>query len=131
MSIPEISINLDTKCTQCGAKGAAQNGLCLKCITKKITKEGIMSERKIVKLPVDKLSAKVKMIEIKEEGAVVERRLITEATIQYEGTPAKLDYILWLLQGGQSVEVTFSSPQFSMEIKEAREIESKEPAMAN
>lgn len=68
----------------------------------------------VVKIAVDKLSAKVKMVEIKEEGEVVERRLITEAVIQYEGTPAKLDSVLWLLQGGHDVDITFSSPQLSL-----------------
>lgn len=29
-----IEIDLDAKCKRCGDKGAAQNGLCLKCITK-------------------------------------------------------------------------------------------------
>ena len=77
-----------------------------------------------VELPIEKLSAKVKMVEIKEEGEVVERKLITEATIQYEGTPAKLDKILWLLQAGRDVDVTFSSKQLSLGIEE------KEPALA-
>ena len=33
-----IHINFDAKCSQCGDKGAADNGLCLKCITKNIGK---------------------------------------------------------------------------------------------
>jgi hypothetical protein len=46
----EIKINLDARCSRCGAKGAAQNGLCLTCtgddIVKKLRKEGNMSEVK-------------------------------------------------------------------------------------
>jgi len=31
-----IKINLDKRCSQCGRKGATQNGLCLGCIKKRI-----------------------------------------------------------------------------------------------
>jgi len=31
-----IEIDLDKKCVRCGEKGATQNGLCLKCVTKAI-----------------------------------------------------------------------------------------------
>jgi hypothetical protein len=33
---PIITIDMDRKCSECGRKGAAQNGLCLNCITKRI-----------------------------------------------------------------------------------------------
>ena len=33
---PIININLDRKCSKCGAKGALDNGICLKCLTKSI-----------------------------------------------------------------------------------------------
>lgn len=32
-----IEIDLDKKCKKCGEKGATQNNLCLKCITKALT----------------------------------------------------------------------------------------------
>ena len=34
-----IKIDFDKRCSQCGAKGAAQNGLCLKCIEKRMLTE--------------------------------------------------------------------------------------------
>ena len=34
-----ITIDLDKRCSQCGAKGAAPNGLCLKCIKKRLLPE--------------------------------------------------------------------------------------------
>jgi DnaJ-class molecular chaperone len=43
MAKAEIRVNLDARCSRCGAKGVAQNGLCLQCtgddIIKKIDKE--------------------------------------------------------------------------------------------
>jgi hypothetical protein len=33
---PTIEIDMDRKCAQCKKKGATQNGLCLKCITKNL-----------------------------------------------------------------------------------------------
>ena len=29
--IPTITINMDKKCSECGKKGAAQCGLCIRC----------------------------------------------------------------------------------------------------
>lgn len=78
------------------------------------------------KVVVDKLEAKVKLVEDKEDGMVVDRHLITQATIQYEGTPAKLEKVLWALQAGHTVDVVFSTPQLGLDIPE----EEKEPAMA-
>ena len=34
MPVTRIEIDLDKKCKRCKDKGATQNGLCLKCITK-------------------------------------------------------------------------------------------------
>jgi len=31
-----ININMDNKCARCGKKGAMDNGICLKCLTKAI-----------------------------------------------------------------------------------------------
>jgi hypothetical protein len=36
--LPTISVNIDKKCTRCNKKGAAQNGLCMKCIIKAVGK---------------------------------------------------------------------------------------------
>lgn len=125
----DIQINLDARCSHCGAKGAAQNGLCLTCvgdnIIKKLDKEAKMGQLN-VKVKIDTLEAKVKIVEEKAEGAVIDRHLITEVKIQYEGTPAKLDDILYTLRGGHAVDVTFSSPQQSLGLGE----ETKEPAGA-
>ena len=78
------------------------------------------------KVAVDKLEAKVKLVEEKEDGMVTDRHLITQATIQYEGTPAKLEKVLWALQAGHTVDVVFSTPQLGLDIPE----EEKEPALA-
>ena len=42
--IPTIIIDMDKKCSTCGKAGACQNGLCLKCISKKIKKEWTMKK---------------------------------------------------------------------------------------
>ena len=34
MSTPTITIDMDKECKQCGRKGAAGNGICMKCILK-------------------------------------------------------------------------------------------------
>lgn len=81
-----------------------------------------------VKVVIDKLEAKVKLVEEKEDGMVVDRHLVTTATIQYEGTPAKLDKVLWALKSGKSVDVTFFSPQTTMDFQSEKE--KPEPAMA-
>jgi len=63
---------------------------------------------------IDKIEAKVKIVEEKEENEVVDRHLITEVKIQYEGTPAVLDKVLYTLQAGHSINVTFTSPQLDL-----------------
>ena len=80
-----------------------------------------------VKVTLENLKATVKMTEEKDKnGDVVDRRLVTQATIEYEGTPAKLDKVLWALQAGQNVEVTFTCPQSAFDIL----AQGKEPALA-
>ena len=39
-----INIDLGKKCSNCGKSGACDNGLCLKCISKKLTQ--IQKDRK-------------------------------------------------------------------------------------
>ena len=68
-----------------------------------------------------KLEATVKMVEEKVEGAVVDRHLITSVTIEYEGTPARLDKVLHALRAGHDVEVTFGSPQLSLDLPDKAE----------
>ena len=76
---------------------------------------------------VDKLEAKVKMVEEKQDGEVIDRHLITEVKIEYEGTPAKLDDVLYTLRAGHTVDVTFASPQYSLPTPEPE----KEPAVVS
>jgi len=73
-----------------------------------------------VKVQVEKLEAKVKIVEEKEKGEVVDRELVTTVTLEYSGTPARLDDVLHTLRGGHAVDVTFSSPQLSLGIKEEK-----------
>ena len=35
-----ITIDFERACSECGAKGVAQNGLCLKCIKKRLLPKG-------------------------------------------------------------------------------------------
>jgi len=72
-------------------------------------------------IKVEKAEAKVKIVEEKEEGAVVDRHLITTVSLEYEGTPAKLDDVLYTLRAGHSVDVTFSSPQQKLPLEETKE----------
>jgi len=41
MAIPEIKIDMDKKCTRCGAAGACENGYCMKCTAKLITEMAV------------------------------------------------------------------------------------------
>lgn len=75
---------------------------------------------------IDKIEARVKIIEEKEENEVVDRHLVTEVKIQYEGTPAQLDKVLYAMQAGHSIDVTFTSPQLSLGFLEKE----KETALA-
>lgn len=68
-----------------------------------------------------KLEAKVKMVEETEKGEVVDRHLMTTVTIEYEGTPARLDTVLHALRAGHDVEVTFGSAQLSLDMPEKAE----------
>ena len=68
----------------------------------------------VAKVQIDKLEAKVKIVEEKEKGEVIDRQLVTSVTLEYQGTPAKLDDILYTLRAGHAVDVTFASPQLSL-----------------
>jgi len=70
------------------------------------------------KVQIEKMEAKVKLVEEKQEGEVIDRHLITEVKVEYEGTPAELDKVLYNLRAGHAVDVTFSSPQLSLGIEE-------------
>jgi len=79
-----------------------------------------------VKVQTTKLEVKGKIVEDKEKGEVIDRDIITSVTLEYTGTPGKLDNVLHTLRAGHAVDVTFSSPQLSLDLPE----ESKEPAGA-
>jgi len=84
-----------------------------------------MSKKVEAKVQTEKLEAKVKVEEEKGEGGiVVDRHLITEVKLVYEGTPAKLDDVLYTLRAGHAVDVTFSSPQQALDLPE----DTREPA---
>lgn len=77
-----------------------------------------------VKIVAEKLEAKVKLVEEKEDGQVVDRSLVTEVKLQYQGTPSRLDEILYSLRAGHNIDVTFTCPQFSMPlVSEVKEVE--------
>ena len=76
---------------------------------------------------VEKLEAKVKIIEEKEEGQVIDRHIMTEVKVEYEGTPAELDKVLYALKGGHLVNMTLATPQLGLD---ESEVEKKEPVAA-
>ena len=135
MAKAEFRVNLDAKCKRCGQGGATQSGICMGCIAKGVKKGefdhiinqykpkiegGTMSDTRAT-VKTSKLEAKVKMVEEKVEGEVVDRHLITSVTIEYEGTPARLDPVLVALRAGHDVDVTFGSAQLSLDVTEKAE----------
>lgn len=78
-----------------------------------------------VKVQTNKLETKTKIVEEKGEGGVVvDRDIVTSVTIEYIDVPGKLDNVLHTLRAGHAVDVTFSSPQQTLDFPE----ETKEPA---
>ena len=71
-----------------------------------------------VKVVANKLEAKVKIVEVTEKGEVVDRNLVTEVKIQYNGTPSQLDKMLYALRAGHVIDVTFTCPQSSLPLLE-------------
>lgn len=43
--IPTINVDMDERCTKCGAEGACDNGLCLKCNADALPKQGYIKAR--------------------------------------------------------------------------------------
>lgn len=81
-----------------------------------------MSENK-AEVTVESLEAKVKIVEEKEDGVVVDRHLVTEVKLQYEGTPALLEEILYTLKAGHTVKARFSAAQLPLAtVKEPAEV---------
>lgn len=70
---------------------------------------------------IEKLEAKVKIVEEKEEGQVIDRHIITEVKVEYEGTPAQLDKVLYALKAGHRVDVTLATPQLGLDEKPNKE----------
>jgi putative NADH-flavin reductase len=60
-------------------------------------------------------TTKTKLVELKEDGEVVDRTLVTTVSFDYEGTPGNMDKVLWALKNGQRVDIAFSSPQGTFE----------------
>lgn len=78
-----------------------------------------------VKVKTNKMELKSKIVEEKGEGGVVvDRDIVTEVKVEYIGVPGKLDGVLHTLRAGHEVNVTFGSPQLTLD--EVRE--EKEPA---
>ena len=72
------------------------------------------------KVQTTKMEVKSKIVEDKEKGEVIDRDIVTSVTVEFIGTPGKLDNVLHTLRAGHAVDVTFSRPQlsFAMESKE-------------
>ena len=78
-----------------------------------------------MKVQTEKMETKSKVVEEKGEGGVVvDRHIMTEVKIEYEGPPGQLDDVLYTLRAGHAVNVSFSSPQQALPLIE----EEKEPA---
>ena len=67
-----------------------------------------------IKVQAERIEAKVKIVEEKKDGEVIDRHLITEVKLEYEGTPAKIDEVLYALRSGHPVDVVFGSPQLTL-----------------
>lgn len=76
------------------------------------------------KVTIEKLEIKSRIVEEKLEGEVVDRHIMTEVKVEYEGTPGLLDKVLYALRSGHQIDVTFATPQFGLD--ESPE-EKKEP----
>ena len=74
-----------------------------------------------VKVKTNKVELKSKIVEDKEKGEVIDRDIVTAVTVEYVGTPGKLDSVLHTLRAGHEVNVTFSSPQQSLDLPEEEE----------
>lgn len=70
---------------------------------------------------IEKLEAKVKIVEEKQEGEVIDRHIMTEVKVEYEGTPAELDKVLYALKAGHRVNMTLATPQFGLDEKPSQE----------
>lgn len=68
------------------------------------------------KVTIDKLEIKSKIVEEKLEGEVVDRHIMTEVKVEYEGTAGQLDKVLYAMKSGHLVQVTFASPQFGLDL---------------
>lgn len=74
-----------------------------------------MAEIKKVIKNIDRVEAGVKLVEEKEDGEVVDRILVTVVKLQFNGTPAIIDDILWALKAGQPISVAFFSSQLKLD----------------
>lgn len=82
------------------------------------------------KVQTNKIETKSKIVETKGEGGeVVDRDIITSVTIEYVGVPGKMDDVLHTLRAGHRVDVTFTSPQQKLDLKESKkEVKETDPA---
>jgi hypothetical protein len=114
----DITINLDEECSQCGAKGVAQNGLCLDCITKRITKGGLMEVKVLIK-DIEKLKTATEVkVETDKDGEIVDRRVVTKIQFEAEVHPQELSNVHRLMAGEAPVHCIIGSPQAVMEVVE-------------
>ena len=60
--VPVITIDLDKKCSRCGQKGTAENGLCLRCITDRVVKMLRAKARGGTRCPVCNGTGKLSMV---------------------------------------------------------------------
>lgn len=85
-----------------------------------------MPEIKVEIKEIQKLELKAKIVEEKEEGEIVDRRVVTAVKFEYDGTPLMLNQVLLALANGHRVSAAFHSPQSIMSMNE--NTEEKEPA---
>jgi len=114
MAKADITINLDAKCSQCGAKGTTDNGLCLNCITERIVQGGSMK----VKVEIRNIENLKTSTGIKEEkGTACVLRLITKVQFEAEIDPHELADVHRLLAAGHSVSMVMGSRQGVLELE--------------
>lgn len=69
---------------------------------------------------IEKMEVKAKIVEDREEGQVVDKRVVTAVKFEFDGTPMMLNQVLLALANDHEVAVCFQSPQSIMSLEERK-----------
>ena len=117
-----LEINMDKPCSRCGKKGAAQNGLCLECITDSIVARGKQMEVKVVIRDIENLkTTTAAKVEKDKDGEITERREMTRVQFDCELGPTALANVVALLATETPVHAVIGSPQAIIDFSQREE----------